>query len=154
MAAIVAEALTVPLEPSFVPFGLFCMTAVADLESLMGAKKIEGGVWYRMTGVLNAVPWGGGVECGGLYTRSEYGTREAGTTVIIRSGVSTAAVRDIRNHPEGKDREAKKTQSAKVRPVVCINRHRGQGRTRRKGVPAQDAITRRILACPMQVIGD
>ena len=34
------QALTVPLEPSFVPFGLFCMTAVADLESLMGASRI------------------------------------------------------------------------------------------------------------------
>jgi hypothetical protein len=39
MGAIKTRALTVPLEPSFVPFGLFCMTAVADLESLMG----EGG---------------------------------------------------------------------------------------------------------------
>jgi len=29
----------VPLAPSFVPFGLFCMTAVADLESLMDAVQ-------------------------------------------------------------------------------------------------------------------
>jgi hypothetical protein len=36
-AAKMAQTLTVPLEPSFVPFGFFCMTAVADFESLMGA---------------------------------------------------------------------------------------------------------------------
>jgi hypothetical protein len=34
---VMAQTLTVPLEPSFVPFGFFCMTAVADLESLMSA---------------------------------------------------------------------------------------------------------------------
>jgi hypothetical protein len=39
VAAMTARALTVPLEPSFAPFGLFCMTAVADLESLMGATS-------------------------------------------------------------------------------------------------------------------
>jgi hypothetical protein len=32
-----AQTLTVPLGPSLVPFGFFCMTAVADLESLMSA---------------------------------------------------------------------------------------------------------------------
>jgi len=31
----------VPLEPSFVPFGFFCMTAVADFESLMSAGLID-----------------------------------------------------------------------------------------------------------------
>lgn len=37
-ATMMAQTLTVPLEPSFVPFGFFCMTAVADLESLMSAE--------------------------------------------------------------------------------------------------------------------
>ena len=37
-ATMTAQTLTVPLEPSFVPFGFFCMTEVADLESLMGAR--------------------------------------------------------------------------------------------------------------------
>jgi hypothetical protein len=55
MAAIVAQALTVPLGPSFVPFGLFCMTAVADLESLMGASK-----------VMDTVRGGGGGGGGGM----------------------------------------------------------------------------------------
>lgn len=36
-----SETLTGPLEPSFVPFGFFCMTAVADLESLMSAGVID-----------------------------------------------------------------------------------------------------------------
>ena len=36
-STIVAQTLTGPLEPSFVPFEFFCMTAVADLESLMSA---------------------------------------------------------------------------------------------------------------------
>jgi hypothetical protein len=36
-ARMMGQTLTVPLEPSFVPFGFFCMTAVADLESLMTA---------------------------------------------------------------------------------------------------------------------
>lgn len=68
--------------------------------------------------------------------------------------MSTAAVRDIRNHPEGKDREAKTPNRRRSGLLCAYNRHRGQGRTRRKGVPAQEVITRRILACPMQVIDD
>jgi hypothetical protein len=62
-----AQALTVPLAPSFVPFGLFCMTAVADLESLMDAVQ-DNRYRPRRSGVggmvkedwgLDAVPWGG-----------------------------------------------------------------------------------------------
>jgi len=34
----------VALEPSPVPFGLFCMTAVADLESLMGCNTNDDAV--------------------------------------------------------------------------------------------------------------
>jgi hypothetical protein len=78
-ATMMAQTLTVPLEPSFVPFGFFCMTAVADLESLMSAiPSGEGG--YGIGGP--------GSGCGALgrriwdgvsfYIPSEHGTREAG----------------------------------------------------------------------------
>lgn len=74
-----------PLAPSFDPFGLFGMTAVADLESLMGCRIIDtvrgeaGGVWYRRTGVWMRCP-GEEKRRGGrthrLYTGSEHDTRE------------------------------------------------------------------------------
>ena len=58
-AMMMAQTLTVPLEPSFVPFGFFCMTAVADLESLMSAgdrNRPGRGVWYRRTEVWMQCP--------------------------------------------------------------------------------------------------
>ena len=71
------------------------MTAVADLESLMSVGVIDtvrgGGCgWYRRTGVWTLVCPGKenmGWGCR-LYIPSEHGTREAGTIVVIRSGVS------------------------------------------------------------------
>ncbi len=60
-----AQTLTVPLEPSFVPFGFFCMTAVADLESLMmSAGRSRGGgamVQRSGRGALGRKIWDGGV---------------------------------------------------------------------------------------------
>src|SRR5260370_41913608 len=73
-ATMIAQALTVLLEPSFVPFW-FCMTVVADLESVMSAgRSIPSGegVWYVRTGVWM---WCSGVEKYGRGTRFIYTQR-------------------------------------------------------------------------------
>ena len=58
-AVIVDQVLTVPFdEPSVVPFELFCMTAVADLESLMVMMIRSGEGECRWAG-LDAGPTGG-----------------------------------------------------------------------------------------------
>ena len=85
----VAQALTVPLEPSFVPFGLFCMTAVADVVSLMGANLSDAGSgkergergdkMYGDRGAMGALDCSaqGTIRGDGLYTLSELGTPES-----------------------------------------------------------------------------
>jgi len=93
-------------------------------------------------GLLNAVSWER--IWARLYTPRVYGTREAGTIVIISSGMSNAAVRDIRESSRGKIRLAK-TQSAKLRPGCVYSRHPCPGQRRTKMAPAHDEITRRVL---------
>ncbi len=58
---------------------------------------------------LDVVSWGGEIwERVEVYIYpASMGTRDVGPIVIIRSGVSNAEVRDIRNHPEGKHRRKK-----------------------------------------------
>jgi hypothetical protein len=67
-----AQALTVPLAPSFDPFGLFGMTAVADLESLMGCRIID-----TVRGEAGGYGIGGqGSGCGALGRRNDGGLEE------------------------------------------------------------------------------
>jgi len=121
-------------------------------------RGVGWGVWYRRTGVWMRCP-GEEKQRGGvgpfIYTQRAWHPRSRGTIAIISSGVSNAAVRDIRNHPEGKHRLAKKPIIGEAAAWFgCIIATVARAVRGERGFPAQDAITRRTLSCPMQVIGD
>lgn len=94
-----------------------------------------------------------GEDMGPLIYTQRVWHREAGTIVIISSGVSNAAVRVIKESSKGKIRLAK-TQSAKLRPGCVYSRQPCPGQRRTKTAPAHDEITRRVLTYPMQPRGD